>query len=106
MERQKRSRWESEPDFAARGNGSTQSGRLRRIFSSPFSCSSDFSKGRLLEKIMKAVWNGAVIAESDETVVVEGNHYFPPDSIQSQFLKPNESHTVCPWKGTASYYDL
>jgi uncharacterized protein (DUF427 family) len=55
---------------------------------------------------MKAVWNGAVIAESDKTVVVEGNHYFPPDSVQSQFLKPNESHTVCPWKGTANYYDL
>jgi len=55
---------------------------------------------------MKAVWNGAVIAESEKTVVVEGNHYFPPDSIQSQFLKPNESHTVCPWKGTASYYDV
>jgi len=55
---------------------------------------------------MKAVWNGAVIAESDQTVVVEGNHYFPPESIQSQFLKPNESHTVCPWKGTANYYDV
>lgn len=55
---------------------------------------------------MKAVWNGTVIAESDKTVVIEGNHYFPPDSVQSQYLKPNESHTVCPWKGTANYYDV
>jgi len=54
----------------------------------------------------KAVWNGAVIAESDATVVVEGNHYFPPESVQRAFLQPSEHHTVCPWKGTASYYHL
>lgn len=55
---------------------------------------------------MKAYWNDQVIAESDETVVVEGNHYFPPSSIQEEFFKPSETHTVCPWKGTASYYTL
>jgi len=51
---------------------------------------------------MKAVYNGTVIAESDATVVVEGNHYFPPDSVRAEFL----SSTVCPWKGTSSYYDV
>lgn len=55
---------------------------------------------------MKAVWNGAVLAESDETVVVEGNHYFPPESINTEYFRPSDSHTVCPWKGTASYYDI
>jgi len=55
---------------------------------------------------MKAIWNNQVIAESDETVVVEGNHYFPPSSINQEFFKETETHTVCPWKGTASYYSL
>ena len=54
----------------------------------------------------KAVWNGAVLAESDDTVVVEGNHYFPPDSIKREHFRESETHTVCPWKGTASYYDV
>ncbi len=54
----------------------------------------------------KAIWNGAVLAESDKTVVVEGNHYFPPDSINKQYFKESNKHTICPWKGTASYYDV
>lgn len=54
----------------------------------------------------KAIWNGAVLAESGETVVVEGNHYFPPKSINRDYFQPSETHTVCPWKGTASYYDI
>ena len=53
-----------------------------------------------------AIWNNVVLAESDKTVVVEGNHYFPPDSIRQQYFKPSSTHTVCPWKGTASYYDV
>ena len=55
---------------------------------------------------MRAVWNGAVIAESDRTVLVEGNHYFPSESVRSEYLEPSSEHTVCPWKGTASYYDV
>lgn len=55
---------------------------------------------------MKATWNGKVLAESENTVVVEGNHYFPPDSIKTEFFQPTETHTVCGWKGTASYYDI
>ncbi|MEP1034241.1 DUF427 domain-containing protein [Ekhidna sp.] len=55
---------------------------------------------------MKAIWNGEVIAESDDTVVVEGNHYFPPSSIKKEFFKETNTHTVCPWKGTASYYSI
>lgn len=55
---------------------------------------------------MKAVWNGTVIAESDDTVVVEGNHYFPLDSLDRSVVKPSETHTVCGWKGTASYLSL
>jgi uncharacterized protein (DUF427 family) len=54
----------------------------------------------------KAVWNGATIAESDNTVVVEGNHYFPPDSVHMEFVRPSSSTSRCPWKGTASYYSL
>ena len=55
---------------------------------------------------MKAVWNGQVVADSDRTVVVEGNHYFPPDAIKREYFKASDRHTVCPWKGTASYYDV
>jgi len=55
---------------------------------------------------MKAIWRGATLAESDETVVVEGNHYFPADSINREHFSASETHTVCPWKGTASYYDV
>jgi uncharacterized protein (DUF427 family) len=55
---------------------------------------------------MKAIWNNQIIAESDETVVVEGNQYFPPSSINSEFFKPSQTHTTCPWKGKASYYSL
>jgi uncharacterized protein (DUF427 family) len=54
----------------------------------------------------KAIWNGAVLAQSDETIVVEGNHYFPPDSVEREVLKASSKHTTCPWKGQASYYDL
>jgi uncharacterized protein (DUF427 family) len=55
---------------------------------------------------MKATWKGEVLAESDETVVVEGNHYFPADSIKRENFRESETHTICPWKGTASYYDV
>lgn len=53
-----------------------------------------------------AIWNNQVLAESDETVVVENNHYFPPSAIHAEFFKPSNTHTVCPWKGTASYYTI
>lgn len=55
---------------------------------------------------MKAIWNNIVIAESDETIVVENNHYFPPQSIKKEFFKESETHTTCPWKGKASYYTI
>ena len=55
---------------------------------------------------MRATWKGEVLAESDETVVVEGNHYFPADSIRREHFRESATHTVCPWKGTASYYDV
>ncbi|BAU42342.1 DUF427 domain-containing protein [Leptolyngbya sp. O-77] len=54
----------------------------------------------------KATWNGAVLAESDRCVVVEGNQYFPPDAIQSEYFQPSDTHTTCPWKGVASYYNI
>jgi uncharacterized protein (DUF427 family) len=54
----------------------------------------------------KAVWNGTVIAESDHTEVVEGNHYFPPGSVKREHLKASDTRTVCPWKGTASYHTI
>lgn len=52
---------------------------------------------------MKAIWNGAVLAHSDDTVVVEGNHYFPADSVDAAFFEDSETHTTCSWKGLASY---
>ena len=55
---------------------------------------------------MKAVWNGQVVAESDDIVTVEGNAYFPADSVRRDVLQPSETHTHCPWKGEASYYTL
>ncbi|TAE23404.1 MAG: DUF427 domain-containing protein [Cytophagales bacterium] len=55
---------------------------------------------------MKAIWNGQTIAESDNTVVVENNHYFPADSLKREFLTDSTTHTTCPWKGVASYYSL
>ena len=55
---------------------------------------------------MKAIWNNEVIAESNETIVIENNHYFPANSIKKEFYKNSSTHTVCPWKGTASYYTL
>jgi len=55
---------------------------------------------------MKAIWNNEVIAESDATVVVERNHYFPAESIKKDFFKPSATHTTCPWKGEASYYAI
>lgn len=55
---------------------------------------------------MKAIYNDRVIAESDNTVVVEGNHYFPPNSVIKEFLAISNMHTVCPWKGVASYYHV
>ncbi len=54
----------------------------------------------------KAVWNGVVLAESDQTIIVEGNHYFPLESVTREYLQESATHTVCPWKGTASYYDI
>ena len=53
-----------------------------------------------------AIFNEVVIAESDDTVVVEGNHYFPPDSVKREYLRESDVETTCPWKGQASYYDV
>lgn len=54
----------------------------------------------------QAKWNDVVVAESNETVIVEGNHYFPIDSIKTEYFKPSSESSICPWKGQASYYDL
>ena len=55
---------------------------------------------------MKAIWKDTVLAESDDTVVVEGNHYFPASVLAREYFKPSDTQTSCPWKGTASYYDV
>ena len=55
---------------------------------------------------MKATWNGVVLAESDDTVVVEGNHYFPAESIKCEYFQESATHSTCPWKGEASYYNI
>ncbi len=56
--------------------------------------------------MLRAIWNGVVVAESDDTIVVEGNHYFPTSSLAMEYFTPSDTHTRCPWKGVASYYDL
>ncbi|MGH7900571.1 MAG: DUF427 domain-containing protein [Thermodesulfobacteriota bacterium] len=56
--------------------------------------------------MMKAIWNNAILAESGETIVVEGNHYFPQQSIKKEYFKTSKTHTTCSWKGIASYYDI
>ncbi len=55
---------------------------------------------------MKAIWNGTIVAESDATRVIEGNHYFPPDSVKREYFRDSGTTTICPWKGEASYYTL
>ena len=55
---------------------------------------------------MKAIWNGTVVAKSEDTVVVEGNHYFPPDALVRPYFRESDTRTTCSWKGVASYYDL
>jgi uncharacterized protein (DUF427 family) len=55
---------------------------------------------------MKATWKGELIAESDQTIVIEGNHYFPPEAVNKQLLKPSGTTTTCAWKGEASYYSV
>ena len=54
----------------------------------------------------KATWKGAVLAESDRCEIVEGNCYFPPDTIAREYFRESATHTICPWKGTASYFDV
>ena len=56
--------------------------------------------------MIKAIWKGKVLAESDRTEVVEGNHYFPAEALHKEFFKPSETHSTCPWKGIASYYSI
>lgn len=55
---------------------------------------------------MKAIWNDTVIAESDDTKVVEGNHYFPPEAVQDEYFEESSHQTTCPWKGKASYFNV
>jgi uncharacterized protein (DUF427 family) len=56
--------------------------------------------------MVKAIWNGKVIAEADRTEIVEGNHYFPSKSLRREFFQSSDTHTICPWKGKAHYYTL
>lgn len=55
---------------------------------------------------MRATWHDAILAESDDTIVLEGNHYFPRAAMRDEYFRPSETHTTCPWKGEASYYDI
>jgi uncharacterized protein (DUF427 family) len=61
---------------------------------------------RIVRAMARATWKGTLIAESDRFEIVEGNVYFPPDRVKADRLRPSETHTVCSWKGTASYYDV
>jgi uncharacterized protein (DUF427 family) len=55
---------------------------------------------------MKAIWKGKTLAESNDTIVIEGNHYFPKETINMEYFKDSDTHTICPWKGKASYYSI
>lgn len=61
---------------------------------------------RRSDTVPQAVWNGEIIADSEDTTVVEGNHYFPPDSVDGRYLRDSDHTSVCPWKGTARYRDV
>jgi uncharacterized protein (DUF427 family) len=61
---------------------------------------------RYVRGMPKAIWNDEIIAESDDTVVVEGNTYFPRSSVREELLRPSDTHSICPWKGKASYYSI
>ncbi len=74
--------------------------------SGPYLASAALGLGRAYHPSMKAIWNGEVLAESEHTKQVEGNHYFPADSIHAQFFEKTGHHTTCFWKGEASYYDI
>ena len=63
-------------------------------------------EARYVRGMPKAIWNDEIIAESDDTVVVEGNYYFPRESLREDLIRPSDTHSVCPWKGKASYYTL
>ncbi len=65
-----------------------------------------FNEGLRRSNVPRAMWNGEVIAESNEAEWVEGNHYFPPSSVKREFLRESSTHTTCGWKGVASYYDV
>ncbi len=87
-----------------------------RYSSGDVSCEMNYVKDEVVELLynlvltkvyqMKAVWNGQVIAESENTLVIEGNHYFPIDSVKKEYLNESGTTSVCPWKGTANYYNL
>jgi len=62
--------------------------------------------GQAADGLVQAIWNGVVIAQSDRTIMIEGKHYFPPQDVLPEYLERSDRHTVCPWKGTASYYDV
>lgn len=55
---------------------------------------------------MKAIWNDTILAESNDTIVIEGNHYFPPEAVKKEYFKNSDTHSICPWKGKASYYTV
>lgn len=55
---------------------------------------------------MKATWENTILAESDKTIVIEGNHYFPPESVKKEYFRSSDTHSTCPWKGLASYYHV
>ncbi len=55
---------------------------------------------------MRAIWKNAVLAESEKTILIEGNHYFPPETLNKEFFDDSRLHTICPWKGKASYFDV
>ncbi len=55
---------------------------------------------------MKAIWRDKILAESDETIIIESNHYFPPGSVKREYVQNSSTHTTCPWKGEASYYNI
>jgi uncharacterized protein (DUF427 family) len=59
-----------------------------------------------MDIMAKAIWENTVLAESNRTIEVEGNQYFPPDAIKNEYFTPSDQHTTCPWKGLASYYDV
>ena len=96
--------WRASGRSVAKNDDADNSRRLAALGAPPGPVCA--GRGTVYGHPMRAIWKDTTVAESDDTVVVEGNHYFPATAVKSDLLRPSDTHSTCPWKGIASYYDV